>query len=613
MSGENGKCFKELCKLAFDMTINSQQVISQSAKLPSLGLATTDRIAKLSGFQNTYTFLHQTLQEFLAAYYISTLSASDQTEIISQYSSGIQMLNVWKFYFGLVNFESGLDRVKKILVGMSQNEGSDVRKIHCAYESQQSEVCNLTSQKTFVFGNLTLVESDLTSLAYVMSSAAAASKFTHELQFVNCGLDDEKIKILMMHLDTRAISHLQTLRIIRGNVSLAGAEVLATGLQHGMLRNLQVRHSKLSIEGLSEFVHRLKCLRCLDIADNDLGSGVRNLLPDFNYFIYLQELELSLNNIGVDGAVALARTFHNCCQLQTLDLSDNSIGSDAAVALAGAFQNCCQLQTLNLSDNSIGSDGAVALASACQNTSQLKTLYLQYNDIGPSGGSAFGAALQVGSQLRHLGLSRNNICCEGAVGVATGLRDNKVLQHLFLRRNNISCTGAMALADGLQSDCQVRELDLSYNNIGWCGASALFGTQLQKLDLTSNKISWGSPSCSNCFKPCPIHLRDIDDICVTWLTCFKVSTDMVSSEGGFLVLMKNKIDTESCLSILQELKISHYGTIDLFDNHIEVDHHTLVLLKNALQDHKQYRRLILCDDDITTIYVTIKKTEIEKN
>ena len=596
LSGENGRYFKELCKLAFNMTSNSQQVISQSAKLPSLGLATTDRIAKLSGFQNTYTFLHQTLQEFLAAYHISTLCVSDQTEIISQYSSGIHMLNVWKFYFGLVNLETGLDRVNIILDRMSRNDGSVVSKIHCAYESQQSEVCNLTSQKTFVFGYLTLVESDLSSLAYVMSSAAAASKYTHELHFVNCGLDDEKIKVLMMHLDARAISHLQTFKIAGGNVSLAGAEVLATGLQHGMLKDLQVTCSKLSVEGLSEFVHRLKYLHCLKIAGNNLGSGARNLLLDFKYFIYLQELDLSGNDIGMDGTVALA----------------------------SAFQNCCQLQTLHLSHNSIGSDGAVVLASACRNTSQLKKLNLQSNDIGPSGGSAFGAALQVGSQLGRLDLSRNNICCEGAVGLASGLRGNKVLEYLGLRRNNISCTGAIALADGLQSDCQVRELDLSNNNIGWCGASALFGTQLQRLDLTSNKISWGSPLCSNCFKPCSVHLSGRDYMCgrddlIGMVDMFRSIGRylLFSSEGGFLELMKNKIDTESCLSILQELKISHYGTTDLVDNHIEVDHHKLVLLKNALQDHKQYRRLILCDDNIATIYVTpkkidIKKTEIEK-
>ena len=418
-----------------------------------------------------------------------------------------------------------------------------------------------------------------------MSSAAAASKYTHELQFVNCGLNDERIKVLMMHLDATALSHLQTLEITFGNVSLAGAEVLTTGLQHSALRNLKVNRSKLSIEGLSEFVHRLKCLHCLYIAGNNLGPGARNLLQYFKYFIYLQEL----------------------------DLSENNIGSDGAVALASAFQNCCQLQTLHLSDNSIGSDGAVALASACRNTSQLKNLYLRSNDIGPSGGSAFGAAFQVGSQLRLLDLSLNNICCEGAVGLASGLRGNKLLEDLDLHHNNISCTGAMALADGLQSDCQVRELDLSNNNIVWCGTSALFGTQLQKLDLTSNKISWGSPSCSKCFKPCPIHLSGIDDMFNMVHMLRNIDRyGLFSSEGGFLVLMKNKIDTESCLSILQELKLSHYGTIDLVDNHIEVDRHTLVLLKNTLQDHKQYRCLILCDDDTATIYVTteIEKTEI---
>ena len=75
------------------------------------------------------------------------------------------------------------------------------------------------------------------------------------------------------------------------------------------------------------------------------------------------------------------------------------------------------------------------------------------------------------------------------------------------------------------------------------------------------------------------------------------SEGLFSSEGGFLVLQENDIDTESCLSILQELKRSHYGTIDLFNNYIKVDCHTLVLLKNALQDHKQYRCLFFWDDD----------------
>ena len=159
----------------------------------------------------------------------------------------------------------------------------------------------------------------------------------------------------------------------------------------------------------------------------------------------------------------------------------------------------------------------------------------------------------------------------------------------------------MALADGLQSDCQELWLNLSYNNIGWCGASALFGTQLQMLNLTSNMIAWGSPSCINCFKPRPIHLRDIDHMGHSIMSGYDSegydSEGLFSSEGGCLVLQENDIDTESCLSILQELKRSHYGTIGLRYNHIKVDRHTLVLLKKALQDHKQYRCLFLRDDD----------------
>ena len=64
------------------MTINSKQVVipqdiegqQSETSLPEdtkfLGLATISRTAKLSGFHSTYTFLHLTFQEYLAAVYV---------------------------------------------------------------------------------------------------------------------------------------------------------------------------------------------------------------------------------------------------------------------------------------------------------------------------------------------------------------------------------------------------------------------------------------------------------------------------------------------------------------------------------------------------------------
>ena len=69
-----------------------------------MGLITIDKKAMMCGFQNIYTFLHLTFQEFLAAFYISSLDEEKQLELIEQFGDAIQMKQVWKFYCGLVPF-----------------------------------------------------------------------------------------------------------------------------------------------------------------------------------------------------------------------------------------------------------------------------------------------------------------------------------------------------------------------------------------------------------------------------------------------------------------------------------------------------------------------------
>ena len=111
LKGEEEKLFKKLCSIAFEMTASSHQVMRHGELTAdsqvSLGLVTTDISARWSGeYQNSYSFLHLTLQEFLAAYHISKASQEKQKEVIEQYCDTVHMRSVWKFYFGLVKFEN---------------------------------------------------------------------------------------------------------------------------------------------------------------------------------------------------------------------------------------------------------------------------------------------------------------------------------------------------------------------------------------------------------------------------------------------------------------------------------------------------------------------------
>ena len=83
--------------------------------ISSLGLITNDRIARVSGHDKTYSFLHLIFQKYLAAWYIAHLNAEQQMEIIRLYSQKGHMLMVWKFYCGIVEFGEQTAQIELIM------------------------------------------------------------------------------------------------------------------------------------------------------------------------------------------------------------------------------------------------------------------------------------------------------------------------------------------------------------------------------------------------------------------------------------------------------------------------------------------------------------------
>ena len=95
----------------------------------------------------------------------------------------------------------------------------------------------------------------------------------------------------------------------------------------------------------------------------------------------LQHLDLSENEIGVDGAVAIAKALKNAVNLQHLDLSENNIGDDGAVAIAEGLKNAASLQRLNLKWNRIGPDGVAALAEGISSVKEGPKILIQGSRI----------------------------------------------------------------------------------------------------------------------------------------------------------------------------------------------------------------------------------------
>ena len=143
LDGENKKHFKDLCHLAYEMTIKSKQVISAQelqvqlggsdsfSEEGGLGLVTICPTLHQTGIHQSYAFLHLTFQEFLTAYYIAKyMEVSQQLSTLTKHRYSKLMKTVWLFYSGLADFEKN----PKILDELFSQTDEDL--CHYALESQ---------------------------------------------------------------------------------------------------------------------------------------------------------------------------------------------------------------------------------------------------------------------------------------------------------------------------------------------------------------------------------------------------------------------------------------------------------------------------------------------
>ena len=87
-----------------------------------------------------YAFDHLTIQEYLAAYYITELEEYEQNLVLSKYGEDDDLHNMWKFFFGIKTFNCKLGKFSKILSATVSGYTTNI--VQYAFESQQTNVCN---------------------------------------------------------------------------------------------------------------------------------------------------------------------------------------------------------------------------------------------------------------------------------------------------------------------------------------------------------------------------------------------------------------------------------------------------------------------------------------
>ena len=180
----------QLGKIAFDC-IQSQKMIFQSSDLQGLGEHFSDRIkscgvltarpvradpkSKKAAIESFY-FIHLTVQEFIAAVYVSLLPAEEQHEIWSKCLGEPHMAQMWRFYCGLTQL-THYELLQASITGYEEEF-----QMQCLFESQNASL--VQKLMPHFVGEEVRVEPmtayDSTAYGYCLSKHPALQKLTIE-------------------------------------------------------------------------------------------------------------------------------------------------------------------------------------------------------------------------------------------------------------------------------------------------------------------------------------------------------------------------------------------------------------------------------------------------
>ena len=472
--------FNSICKLAFEMTINSQQVVSKTEAQKSLyttegsffSLLTVEHISKrLYTVEEVYTFHHFTYQEYLAARHLASLSEEEQVHIISKYkcssSRGDVLKNVRKFYCGIVKYtEVTVHRKSEFLSNLLGEEGyfNSIYGILCAFESQQIELCNYMIRKSFISIRKINTVSDLSALGNVLSTASTTVR---ELFLYSNELCIGGASAFVSSLSLRAIRNLKVLEVALkrnaiGSINYEEVNQLLTGLSS--IEELQLKNFYLcrsSVVSLTRNVRlpNLKILRLsgvfISFSDPDVFQLLKFGGSNVKIYYSCKNVEDYSTSRKFFKHAHCSGVFHQARDIPFLYLyNSNEISS----VPPERFSHCTDIVLVNCG---VDDNRADILASNIQ-ASVLEKLVLDFNRISDSGIKALAEHLASSSVLQVFSVQCNFIRDSGAAALASSVAGIKSLRRLDLQGNGIRDEGVVAIAKATE---ETPGLDLYLYNV----------------------------------------------------------------------------------------------------------------------------------------------------
>ena len=585
--------FDKLALLAYN-GVKEQMLIfkDQPRAIEHLGFMnkTPELFPNCRAVKYSINFLHVSVQEYLAAYYISQKGTHEQEQLLESIRTEKHLQNTGRFLAGITKFKGvDQDKVKHAVLRVSEFPCSEVSTygLHLMYESETASILNCNSYceyKLPVYSPLF----DWIALGYCIACTNCKWRLelnpfivhnvkykrprvwnategvqlllqelkdssTCKIDSIKCSYNEtEFIQKLLMGLPQHTLAWITTLTLNSLPQCLPELIPKLTTLYELELERAEEAVLTSTFQALT----RMDTLKKLEVSLQNCDACVPILAQWLTTSTQLEVL--TIKNLPASGSETLSRAAPLSLSLKTLNLCTSQFSIPAMKAFSAMLSEAKPIVRLFDCDTDadvakallsnaeltslvspLGSKAAVAIAEALVSNSTLKCLDISYrrsrgvtaftniwNLIGAEGATAIGQALQSNTKLTNLDIKNNSIGDKGAAAIGQALQSNTSLTSLNIRCNSIGADGATAICQALQSNTALTSLNISGNSIGVDGATAIGEALQSNTTLDSLDISSNSIRAKGTTAICQALQNN------TTLKNLDIVSNLIGSEGA---------------------------------------------------------------------------------
>ena len=501
-----------------------------SMELSGLGLFKATEQFSLKKKKNVmwYNFLHLSIHEFLAAFYIKSLELSEQFKLLKQKFFAQHYLNVWILFVGLqqnftYNFyqlsayshmcgvsNAAKDEMKLILQQLYLFHFSEIQDININnIEGTFRFLCCKSSEDNLQGDRMqeNIIET-FDSLCLLPFTSNWTKLFVSLCSVAN---DDQQVEIYLLDKNTQDISYHQIVAELKQNYNLS-VVLVSNDTLVGYRCNCRQLSNALDMNGSLDTVILKYCLinndfsnilssylltshsfRCLHITNCTIKGdqlALLSIIKSLRKSSTIKYLILDNNNMTSELVEDLAIVIKiNSC-LEMLSLENNNSGASAIIILQ-ALKGNSKFKLLNLNGNYMTIEVAEDLANVIKANTHLEQLGLDDNNLGPSA-ILILQALKENSKLQILNLNNNNMTGAVAEDFANVIKSNPDLEELYLSNNSLG-SSVMVILQALKENSKLQVLNLNNNNMTGDVAEDLANViknnlSLEELYLSNNSL-----------------------------------------------------------------------------------------------------------------------------